>query len=166
MNEADLRAQFQAYLRLIRQKVRDEGFVVQGVLPTKDGPAHVPFAYTIGLCDAGLPELIVSAPASPEMLHTVITAFVQHHLKDEIRPGERISYSDLGIETASLEIDQRFRAAVSLSAPVQQALNYAGTPDADLTGKVRVLQLLWPDEQGRFPGEPDYQDDGEQEVWP
>lgn len=159
MNEQERARRMMQYQKLLAHKVAESGWVVQGVFPRQGHPEDGGmFAYTIGLHAAGLPELILSAPAAPEFLQHVLNGFAKRHLANEIKPGDRIGYKELEVSHELQVTDQQFQVIEAVNAPAYQAEAFAGKP-------VRVLQLLWPDDEGRYPGEEGYQDDGEQEVW-
>lgn len=116
--------------------IREFGWMVQGVFPTEQDQG-VCFGYTIGLTEAGLPELLISGNLSPEALKSILNLAAQRHIRDEIQPGEELT----GLANTSLRV-----LTCRPDAPVQQARNLYGK-------RVRVLQLIWPDKQGRFPDE-------------
>jgi hypothetical protein len=119
------------YLDELRATIRLHGWVVQGVEDER-----LPFAYTIGLHDRGLPELLVTG-LSPEdagrLLNDVAVAALGGRV---FEPGAHVAVGDGPLlEIVEVEHpDAHLVFAVAL-----------GGPD------VRALQLVWPDERGRWP---------------
>lgn len=130
----------QAYFQKVAEIVRRDGWMIQGVFPA--GPGDGPgFAYTIGLSDAGLPELLMTGNLDHKVLQQLLNSAAAIHLKQELKPG--------GVVKDIASVDFRV-VACGPDAPVQQAHNYARDPERRL-GKVKVLQLLWPDKAGAYP---------------
>jgi len=119
------------YLDEVRETVRVNGWAVQAVEDDRR-----PFAYTIGLHDRGLPELLVTG-LSPEraarVLNDVAGATVGGRVLD---PGAHIAVgAGPLLEIVEVEHpDAHMDFAVAL-----------GGPD------VRALQLVWADDRGRWP---------------
>ncbi len=119
------------YLDELRETIRINGWAVQGVEDDRR-----PFAYTIGLHDRGLPELLVTG-LSPEraarVLNDVAGATVGGRVLD---PGAHIAVgAGPLLEIVVVEHpDAHMNFAVAL-----------GGPD------VRALQLVWADDRGRWP---------------
>lgn len=125
----------------IHKIILEHGWMVHGVFRT--APEDPPeFAYTIGLTDAGLPELLISGNMEPGLLMHLLNAAAKLHLADELVAGQDVE------DIANVVFKVR---ACGPDAPVQQARNYYGDPHGML-GKVQVLQLIWPDERGVYPG--------------
>ena len=99
---------------------------------------HAPFAYTVGLTQAGLPELLVtglSANRSGELLNAV--AFHYLHADPVPRHGEHLCFTSLGCTEVQLpQPDAHLFVAVDLYGD-----------DA------RAQQLVWADDRGRWPWE-------------
>jgi hypothetical protein len=119
------------YLDELRATIRLHGWAVQGVEDDRR-----PYAYTIGLHDRGLPELLVTG-LSPEpaarLLNDVAAAAVSGRV---LKPGARIAEG---------------------AGPLLEIVGVEH-PDAHMTfavvlgGRdVRALQLVWADERGRWP---------------
>ncbi len=144
------------YQKRVARVIHEHGWMVQGVFPRR-GDEGLPFAYTIGLTDAGRPELIISGPFPPADVQNLLNVAAQIHIEKEIRPGDLVP----GIAAG----DVLFKAqAARVGGHVQQALNYYrdifGTG-----GKVRLIQLIWPDKHGNFPSVFNNMDHV-QEQWP
>lgn len=119
------------YLDELRAMVRLHGWVVQGVEDDR-----LPFAYTIGLHDRGLPELLVTGMSQEEaagLLNDVAVAALGGRV---FEPGAHVAVGN-GPLLEIVEVDQP-----------DAHLNFAvalGGPD------IRALQLVWADERGRWP---------------
>jgi hypothetical protein len=122
------------YLDELRQTISDHGWAVQFVEDDKR-----PFAYTIGLHDHGLPELLVYALA-PDVATRVLNS-IAHMMVDDgavLAPAMHIDYEDrFLVEVVEVEHpDVHLKFAIRLCGP-----------------DVRALQLVWADARGRFPWE-------------
>jgi Domain of unknown function (DUF4262) len=119
----------QEWMELIYAAVQENGWVVQFVSD------RTPFAYTIGLHERGLPELLVTG--MPRERATLVLDSVAQYLIKGGRPipGERML---LGGE---LLLD--FVQVQHPDAHLKFAVN--------IYGPLRALQLVWPDEQGHRP---------------
>jgi hypothetical protein len=128
------------YLELLRAKMIEHGWAVQFV-----ESARRPFAYTIGLHHCGLPELLITGvhpPRALQILNTVAEHCVHH---DAPAPGDGIELPDGRL----LEVVEVTEPAVHLT----RALDLCGP-------EVRALQLVWTDDQGRWPWAPDFNPGG------
>jgi Domain of unknown function (DUF4262) len=119
------------YFDELRATIRTHGWVVQYVESDR-----TPYAYTIGLHDQGLPELLVTG-VSPQRATRLLNKFAHDALCGAtLQPGQQIS-----VPTGPLvEI-------VSVDNP-DAHMNFAmalGGPD------VRALQVVWADGRGRWP---------------
>lgn len=120
------------YLDVLRATIRDHRWAVQFVESERR-----PFAYTVGLHDRGLPELLVTglqAQTSAKLLNVI-----GHHMVDEgmvLLPAEHI---DCGgrylLEVVEVEHpDVHLKFAVALGG-----------------AHLRAYQLVWADDAGRWP---------------
>lgn len=128
------------YLERLRAGVADRGWLVQSVEGTGLYP---PWAYTIGLSGCGLPELVVTGlPVVPAA--GLLNSMAAHTLHaSSLSPGECIPLRGGPL----IEV-------VPLTEPSAH-LVFA----AELYGpKIRALQLVHADSQGRLPWSPDYRD--------
>jgi Domain of unknown function (DUF4262) len=104
---------------------------------------RAPYAYTVGLHDRGLPELLVTGlvPSwAGRLLNCIARDLVKGHV---LRPGEHIAHgADPIIEIVEVEHpDVHMGWAIAF-----------GGPD------VRALQLVWADDYGRWPWDPEFDD--------
>jgi hypothetical protein len=123
------------YLDELREMISDHGWAVQYVEDDKR-----PFAYTIGLHDRGLPELLIYA-LTPDVAVRVLNS-IAHMMVDDgavLVPSMHIDYEDrFLIEVVEIEHpDVHLKFAIRLCGP-----------------DVRALQLVWADPHRRFPWEP------------
>ncbi len=148
----------QQYFTRVRKIVRESGWMVQGVLPSKGKPHFVPFYYTVGLTDAGLSELIISWPGTPEMGQDLLNNAARGHVKNEIKPGDMLDFV--------ANVPSRAVAADPHKADIQQAYNYVRDP-FQTKNKIRLIQILYPDAEGKFPDEVGYDFAAcPQQMWP
>lgn len=123
------------YLNELRATIEDHGWAVQFV-----ESENRPFAYTVGLCDLGLPELLItglSAKVSVRVLNSIA-----HMIVDDgtvLVPAMHIDYQDrFLIEVVEVEHpDVHLKFASRLFGP-----------------RVQALQLVWADDRGRWPWDP------------
>ncbi|MEU4621587.1 DUF4262 domain-containing protein [Actinoplanes sp. NPDC023801] len=126
------------------------GWAVVHVVPTEDDPPDtVPFAYTVGLTGYGFPELII-AGLPPESGHVLLNEMAGR-VCDEgllLRHGHRI----LGLLDGQ---DVRVVAGEigEVLFPGAALMRYGD-------GRVRLLQLVWPDPGDRFPWQSGYDSAG------
>ena len=127
----------------VRHSLRKHGWIVTGV----PGKAF----YTIGLLDRfDHPELAIHG-LSPErsggVLHAAYASIENGNRLDQpnlVQPGVISSKSGLSMDIMTLAVDPS-----NFPDWFGQALGYY---QADL----KMIQLLWPDREGRFPGNPDF----------
>jgi hypothetical protein len=119
------------YLDELRKTMLESGWAVQYV----EG-GRAPFAYTVGLHDCGLPELLitgVSAQRATRLLNTVAGNTLAGRT---LTPGQKIAVQS-GPLVEVVEVtnpDVHLKWAVAFGGP-----------------KVRALQLVWADGRGRWP---------------
>lgn len=100
-----------------------------------------PFAYTVGLTDYGLPELLVSG-VSPRRAARMLNRFAEQFVqRGAPNPGEQLTM----LGGSLVEI-------VEVEHP--DAHMYAAA--AFYGGRARALQLVWADGRGRWPWVPSF----------
>jgi hypothetical protein len=128
----------QEWMELIYAAVQENGWIVQYVTD------RTPFAYTIGLHERGLPELLVTG-MPPHRARLVLNS-VAEYLVNGGRPvpGERMLIGgELLLDFVQVQHpDAHLKFAVSIYGPLQ------------------ALQLVWPDEQGHRPWCAEFSNDG------
>ena len=128
------------YLRLLRENILEHGWAVQGV---EGAPPHPPWAYTVGLTEFGVPELVATGlelrPAA-RLLNDWAALSVEVRPP---RPGEVIPLCGGGrIEAVPLtEPSAHLVFAVALYGP-----------------EIEATQLVHADECGRWPWSADFRD--------
>lgn len=129
-----------AHLNRLRALIIEHGWAVQGVFATD--PGDTSHAYTIGLTDAGLPELMITGLSDQKLATVLLNAAARQHVKEPIKPGDVLS--DLAnVDLRAIECDER-------QAQIQQAHNYFNDPEKR-HGRVKLIQLIWPDKSGAYP---------------
>ncbi len=120
---------YQAQLSAV---IKQYGWMVQGVFPTN--PVDLGFAYTIGLTEAGLPELIISG-IYDEHAKNLLNAAARKHAEQEMKHGDTVD----GIANVPFRV---------IDAPFAEV----GIALQRYRRNVDVLQLVWPDVNGMWPG--------------
>ena len=113
---------------MILPLVHQNGWAVQGVSGRQS------FAYTVGLTDCGLPELVITG-MDDEAAATVLNAVARRVLRADLEVGARVDLAGLVLEVVR----------------VQRPELHLLTATALYGDDVRGLQLVWPDDRGRYP---------------
>lgn len=142
-------------MQRVREKVeaniRSAGHAVMMIMPGPDAPA---FAYTVGLGDAGWPDMVLSGIHGDQsrMILNEAVSWLRHR---EIRPADGM------LIEGAVSVPLRLRALDGVSGHAHARL--AGERHVRLGldfDDFHVLQLLWPDRSGRFPDQPGYDGTG------
>jgi hypothetical protein len=124
------------YLKILRASILKQGWAVQYVEDDRN-----PFAYTIGLHERGLAELLVTG-VSPQRASQLLNTVARYTVREvQPAPGDLISLP----EGQMLEVVQ-----------VEQPDAHLNMAVAIYGRKVRALQLVWRDERGHSPWCPDF----------
>lgn len=128
----------------IRRCVEEFGWAIQ-LVAEGESPAEHAFAYTIGLEHSfGHPELIILGLPQPVMKDVLNEVGGRIKAGARFSPGDRL---DDVLERYPVLL-REVRSPDSFKEHVGYALwFYAGRP-------FRLLQVVWPDKEGRFPGQP------------
>jgi hypothetical protein len=127
--------------------IKKNGWRVQPVLGSKESPS---FAYTIGLSDKGLPELLV-AGLHPSKANYVLD-LVGKGLIDQTFHGSDGETID-GVFTVPLKFRElHFQDVQNV---MLGAIRYMADPKKPMT----FLQVLFPDANGYYPGDPQCQNE-------
>lgn len=129
------------YLRVLAI-IEEHGWMVQGVLA--DAPGVMPFAYTVGLSRLDLPDLYVfgmPAGMAQDILNGTARLMVE---------GQRFTSGD--VVDLDYSVQFKIRGPVSLEQAQAKLARNVAPPDRPAT----LWQILWPDTEGRFPDEDDY----------
>ncbi|KMO70197.1 MAG: DUF4262 domain-containing protein [Mycolicibacterium rufum] len=127
----------QDYLNVLREKVLRNGWTIQYVEDT------MPFAYTVGLSDESLPELMVTSVSAPRALRLLGAMAVGIRQGVRWNPGDLVTI-DNGPLVELVEVDH---PDVHCGWAVRHA-----------EGPIRVLQAVWADGRGRWPWSPTFCD--------
>lgn len=129
------------------QLIASHGWMLQYVFPTQEseGPS---FAYTIGLADQGLPELIVFA-LPQEIAHIAVSALI-NKLREVKNGGAPV----LG----KTDINFNFPVYVR-EVTAKDVADYAVQALRRSDGQAKFLQVCITDRHGLFPWEPGFSGD-------
>jgi hypothetical protein len=127
----------------IQRSVRDVGWSVQ-LIPAGEAPNEPAFAYTVGLHKSyGHPELIIFG-LDHQVMHEVL-----NNLGERIKAGKALTARG---QVADVLVGQDVRLREVLTEESFRAyVGYARWFNGGST--FRLLQVLWPDKDGRFPGD-------------
>jgi hypothetical protein len=126
------------YLDVLRDKIRRGGWVVQYVEGERS-----PFAYTIGLFDHGLPELLVTGLPPKEAVWLLNTFARRMSAGGRPASGHQL-FLPAGTRVEIVDVehpDAHMRMAIALEGP-----------------DVTAVQLVWADGRGRWPWGPGFDD--------
>lgn len=143
-----------AYSAEIADRVAEYGFAVQG---TRDRWTNYPLTYTVGLAEAGFPELVITGLPSPSAAQILAAAALDTlDAGQPYEPGP-VEFPELtpGLTFMVIEVDDP--SAVPLVAAEARARNaQAVRAEAgdDTPVELGALQLVSPDAAGRYPWEP------------
>ena len=136
MSDDDILAAFDAETA---RTIKRHGHQVVGVFdPDGEG---VPFAYTVGRSLLGRPELFITGGMPLHVLGRLLNDAAAMDDEAPIEAGERRDGLLAGYPAWFVEADPR-------AAEMNVALR--------LVPSARALQVVWPDVDGRFPGDPGY----------
>lgn len=120
---------------LAAASITKHGWMIQGVAPHV-GQTGVSFAYTVGLTTAGLPELTIIGPpidVSTEILNDA----ARYSLGATINDGDVLeNAASVPLRATTVTDLEPFKVARALYNPIT------------------MLQLVWPDPHGSYPGDP------------
>lgn len=150
-------ADFARFFQKIEDDIERVGWSAVGVM---DNP---PFTYTVGLTESyDHPELIIYGIGA-ETAHGILSVAV-HHIEKEYEGGVGKTY----------EAGQRYDEILDgyevlfVDHPADFPLTAAASYYKAMGKEWEALQLVWPDVEGKFPGEesmdPDYEKAQEQKV--
>lgn len=134
----------------IRETIERVGWYAMGVFPTADSPPdrRYGFTYSIGLARRGWPDLIV-VRLQPEVAHAVIESAIDvMEQGGPLEPATRYSDILVGYDVLTREPSPN---------AVAEHFGWAGWyyRERESPG-FKALQIVWPDRDGNFPGEADY----------
>lgn len=128
----------------IRDCIADPGWSVQ-LVSAGDTSAQPAFAYTIGLFHNFKHAELIVLGLRTELMHSMLNTVAQRVKGGQIfAVGDRLNEVIGGFEVTLREVLH----PASFKAHVGYALWFYGS------GSFPLLQLVWPDQQARFPGQP------------
>ncbi|MEU3117189.1 DUF4262 domain-containing protein [Micromonospora chalcea] len=122
------------------------GWAVTYVLPTNDGTVPTaPFAYTVGLTAHDHPELI-TAGLPPEVAHSLLNDLARraYDQAERFTHGQRVDDLIAGYD------------AIIIDGPPTDELLPGLAISRYGRDRIRLQQMVWPDQQGRFPWDHGY----------
>lgn len=136
MSKPSTKANMQRYFEQLGRLVAEHGWAIQGVM------SNPPYSYTVGLADAGLPEVVVMG-LDPRTSQVVLND-VARNLKN----GELVLSEERDFDEVFRSFPARFRrlSAQEAAAALKVATTYHGSVP-------QAWQLVWPDPHGFFPGD-------------
>ncbi|HZM74740.1 MAG TPA: DUF4262 domain-containing protein [Candidatus Limnocylindrales bacterium] len=132
------RRQREQHAAHIRRLIAEHGWAVQSVLHTATEP---PFSYTVGLIEAGLPELVIVG-LSHEIGSVILNKLAQQSLAEDLEVGRRYDLAN-GDRVLTCLIGQVSRANTRVYL-LAAGYHYG-------QHRVKALQVFWPSEHGLFP---------------
>lgn len=128
------------------------GHQVNFIFPRPGDEGHQ-FWYSVGRSMKDRPELLITGPIQPEVGHWIINEAAKMDDTEPLQPGQEIPADTLlgGYPVRIVAVDPR-------EAEMYDAIRCFGE---DIT----ALQIVWPDMDGRFPGEEGFLFDEHQPVF-
>lgn len=127
------------------ETIKRFGWMIQGVFPTQECRAPGGYAYTIGLSDVGLPEILVFG------LPQEVAGYILNDLAEKMKTGEvKISHGLVLDELANLPV--RFKKLTQ--EMVEKICTQAYYRAAKGGRSISVFMMELPDAQGLFPDNP------------
>ena len=135
----------QALLAEIEEHISTQGRAVISVMGDPGNARGYPYAYSIGHADKGNPELMLTSlggKTATYLINAAAKALEARAWKSQ--PEERIPLDKVSI---------RLLPADGFEIEAGGARSRAEEKDIE---DLRFLQVLWPDKEGRFPDDQDY----------
>lgn len=146
MDEMTLAVRRAAYMAKMQLMVEEHGMAVQAVFPNEgaEGGDRYAFAYTVGLAKAGQPEFIMFG-LPHETAHALLNDIGFRALRGEhtFRHGDIVHQLVRDYPVQLIAVRDSWQHLTISN-------HLFGNPD----GALPALQIVFPDEQGRFPWEP------------
>ena len=142
----------------VRAKIAKHGYTFIGVFdPERKAPN---FVYSIGLVERGWPEVLMVGNVPPAVAESILTDLVKHWV-DSGGPM-------FGLIPGMIRIREQLHPLQVVAIDAQYAQDHYAFQikhfyphiDAD------VVQVLWPDERGRFPNHTEYNQELTQPLLP
>jgi hypothetical protein len=140
-------ATYAEMLRHYTQKIKEHGYTVVYVSGDEES---LPFAYTIGLTEKGLPEFILSGKLSAKSAYVILSIAAQEALTNGEIP--------LGINTTLYNIRADFQA---ITAHVLEEY-MLGVKNMYPSTLKRAVNIIWADAENRLPGDAGFNENSKQ----
>ena len=114
------------------------------VIGVADNP---PFAYSVGLWNNNLPELIVQGMTGRQAMQTInlVAAWMEH---ENIVPEDGSIHDDpFTLPTKFIRVSERV---------IDDMMRKTSQAERAISRYPYALQIVWPDREGRFPDDPHY----------
>lgn len=124
----------------LKALIEEYGWAIQGVFPTEDHPGPY-FDYTVGLHLKGLPELVIYGLPHQSAAKLLNQLALKQIEEGPLTPGQRLEdelKNGLDLYTLDATHDHECFQA-----------QYMAKED------ITVIQIVWPDQNNKFPWEPD-----------
>lgn len=148
--EPEIAAALRQHVAHVQQAVAQQGWTTQPVL------ADIPYCYTVGLSLRSLDEAttgeVLLSGIDPDRACAVLSRVARLVLDGVLRPDESQAFGEIfqGVPARFRALSDRHASAALRLADVLLEADAGAAGSKGATG----WQLLWPDAQGRFPGEP------------
>lgn len=136
-----------AGLQATKQMIEEMGIAVIGV--GSDGNGSIPYIYTIGFTNLGLPEVIVAAGIDPRLVTPFLNIYHAELLAGSKQPGPGMIEGYFNLPIAVIECDDRVKEYT-----VQAEAYYEIVEDDKL--KPKFVQWVLSDRYGKFPWNGDF----------
>lgn len=131
------------YIAKLDAIIEKHGYAVQSVM---DNPS---MSYTVGLTDLGLPELVMVGVPIPSMQAIINEAVARMRSTQPFAPGQLQSeLANLPLRIDAVHISQ-------VLGRLYMLIGYEKRRQRQVT-ELKVLQLVWPDQDGRYPDDSGY----------
>lgn len=145
-------------MNALEKKMMDDiiefGHQVIFVFPTPNDPGHT-FWYSVGRTVKDRPELLITGPLNQQVGQWMINEAAKIDDEYPLQAGQEIPAGAL-LDGYPVRVVK----AEPTDAEMFSATSAFGEDD------VTALQLVWPDKQGNFPGDPDYDERFVQPLFP
>ncbi|BCL14684.1 DUF4262 domain-containing protein [Micromonospora sagamiensis] len=127
------------FFRRQQEHIDTIGWAVTAVVPDP-GETDSPFAYTVGLTERDLPELVI-AGLDPLIAHELLNDMARRVYSgaQSLTHGQRVDDLLVGYD------------AVIVEGPATEALHPGAAYARYGNDRVYLQQIVWPDKHGRFP---------------
>ena len=148
----------------IKLNIAKYGWHMQYVFPNPDSKNETErhFFYTVGLTDMGLPEIFMMGNIDPSIAHMVFSIVIEDWKKKDVVEGVHLDYIQ---DREGRPIPMLVKELDTTYPPLKDEFatftfnHYGDTP-------LRFAQLIWSDQEGRFPSDPNFSLAHEQQELP